>query len=83
MEDQLHTILAEIIARNRPMANEAIAPEADFSALGVNSIDLLEFVLRVEEAFDVSVLDEITPEELPTSLAGWSVLVCRLRRIST
>jgi acyl carrier protein len=82
MEDQLQTILAEIIARSRPTDKEAIAPDADFSMLGVNSIDLLEFVLRVEEAFDVSILDEIAPEDLPTCLSGWAVLVDRLRRVS-
>lgn len=82
MEEQLQTILAEIMARSRLVDNEAIAPDAEFSVLGINSIDLLEFVLRVEESFDVSILDEITPEELPTCLAGWALLVGRLKRVS-
>lgn len=48
---------------------------ATFAQLGINSIDLMEFVLRVEDRFDVSLLDEMDPEDLPETLAGWGKLV--------
>jgi len=48
---------------------------ATFAQLGINSIDLMEFVLRVEDRFNVSLLDEMEPEDLPETLAGWGKLV--------
>lgn len=48
---------------------------ARFANMGINSVDLMEFVLRVEDRFDVSLLDELAPEDLPETLAGWGELV--------
>lgn len=48
---------------------------ARFADMGINSVDLMEFVLRVEDRFDVSLLDELAPEDLPETLAGWGELV--------
>ncbi|MCE9545312.1 MAG: hypothetical protein K8T25_07325 [Planctomycetia bacterium] len=47
----------------------------DFSQLGVASIDFLEFVLAVEEAFGVTILDTVNPNELPQTLTAWQQLV--------
>lgn len=49
--------------------------DARFADMGINSVDLMEFVLRVEDRFDVSLLDELAPEDLPETLAGWGELV--------
>ena len=52
-------------------ADRRLDLDADFSALGVNSVDLLEFVLGIEQEFGVRVLDDMLPEELPTTLRSW------------
>jgi acyl carrier protein len=50
---------------------------ADFSTLGVNSVDLMEFVLRTENEFRIDILSDMLPDELPATLNGWAKLVCR------
>jgi acyl carrier protein len=56
-------------------------PSAEFATLGVNSVDLMEFILRVEKEFRLDVLGDLLPDELPTTLDGWAVLVqSRLER---
>ena len=49
--------------------------QADFATLGVNSVDLMEFVLRAENEFGVDILSDMLPDELPTSLSGWARLI--------
>ncbi|QDV70026.1 hypothetical protein Poly24_37450 [Rosistilla carotiformis] len=53
---------------------DAIDPAIEFSTLNITSIDLMEFVLVVEAAFDISVLDNLSPENLPTTLSQWADL---------
>jgi hypothetical protein len=50
---------------------EAIPLDADLSTFGVTSIDFLEFALTVEQEFHVAILETITPDELPQTLATW------------
>jgi len=74
IQQDLQAILAKIIASNEGCGvapGERIPLDADFAEVGVNSIDLLEFVLRVEKTFNVVILDEIAPDDLPTCLSGW------------
>jgi acyl carrier protein len=80
MADRLKRLLQRVIAEgeagNRLSARD-IDLEADFAELGINSVDLLEFVLGLEQEFGVRVLDDMLPEELPASLAGWLEVLLR------
>lgn len=74
-QQQLLETLAEVLRDDNesPIRTvEQIDAEATFAELGVNSIDLLSFVMLVEERFDVVLLDELDPEELPDTIAGWT-----------
>jgi len=75
VQRQLIEILVDIFRQDdqSPLRSaERIDPRASFSEQGINSVDLLEFVLRVEERFDVSLLDELEPSDLPETVADWS-----------
>jgi acyl carrier protein len=79
MDDQqtaftLKDILAKIVSENGNDPRQ-IDLQTTFAELGVNSVDLLEFVLRLEEGFGVRVLDDMLPDELPASLAAWVELL--------
>lgn len=54
----------------------AIPDDVDLTSLGLTSIDFLEFVLSVEEAFGVQILETIEPDQLPLTLAAWREEVC-------
>ncbi len=75
LERRLTEILADIVRANatsRGTKPGDLDPAADFALLGINSVDLMEFVLRVEKEFRVEILDELLPDELPTSIVGWA-----------
>ncbi len=75
IQHQLLEILVDIVGpadqSSLPTGGQ-IDPHATFTELGMNSVDLLEFVLRVEEQFDTSLLDDIEPQDLPESIAAWA-----------
>ena len=76
-EQKLREILARVISEGgKGRVNPAqLDAQADFATLGVNSVDLMEFVLRAENEFGVDILSDMLPDELPTSLAGWARLI--------
>jgi acyl carrier protein len=78
--DRLKQLLERVIAESDAGARlpaGAIDLQADFAELGINSVDLLEFVLVVEQEFGVRVLDDMLPEDLPANLAGWLEVLLR------
>ena len=80
---KLNDILSQIAAQSSAhiKAGGSIDPTVEFSMLGVNSVDLMEFILRVEKEFRIDVLGEMLPDDLPTNLDGWAKLVqSRLER---
>jgi acyl carrier protein len=84
LEFRLTEILARVVgeggaASPRPAAE--LSPTEDFAVLGVNSVDLMEFILRVENELNVDVLENMLPDELPSTLRGWAqFLYPRLQR---
>ena len=76
----LNRIVSESEGGNR-VAGREIDLQADFSELGINSVDLLEFVLGLEQEFGVRVLDEMLPEDLPVNLAGWRDVLLRAESV--
>jgi acyl carrier protein len=78
--DRLKLLLERVIAEGQAgsrLSAHDIDLDADFAELGINSVDLLEFVLGLEQEFDVRVLDDMLPEELPVNLAGWMEVLLR------
>jgi acyl carrier protein len=76
LKQLLERVIAEGDAGARPAAG-VIDLQADFAELGINSVDLLEFVLGLEQEFGVRVLDDMLPEDLPANLAGWLDVLLR------
>src|SRR5262249_17339923 len=76
LKQLLERVIAEGGAGERVSAGE-IDLQADFAELGINSVDLLEFVLGLEQEFGVRVLDDMLPEDLPANLAGWLEVLLR------
>jgi acyl carrier protein len=77
VEQKLKEILARVVGEGTKSRFDAaqIDSQAEFSALGVNSVDLMEFVLRIENEFRIDVLSDMLPDELPLTLNGWAKLV--------
>jgi acyl carrier protein len=84
LEYRLTEILARVVSEGgarapRPAAQ--LSPTEEFVTLGVNSVDLMEFILRVEKELNVDLLGNMLPNELPSTLRGWAEFVYpRLQR---
>ena len=78
-EQDLKEILARVVGEGGKgrIDPAQLDSHADFSTLGVNSVDLMEFVLRTENEFRIDILSDMLPDELPATLNGWAKLVCR------
>jgi acyl carrier protein len=75
VQARLRKILHALLAQNRDCAFEspdAIPDDVDLSTLGITSIDFLEFALAVEQDFQLAILDNINPNELPQTLTAWA-----------
>ncbi len=55
-----------------------IDAQASLVDVGINSIDLMEFALSIENHFSISLLDNADPDEEPATLDDWANLVNRL-----
>ena len=76
--EKLKDLLLGVMAEGgRVKSAVEIDSTARFSDLGINSVDLLEFILRLEQEFELRVLDDMLPEELPDTLTGWMEVVSR------
>jgi acyl carrier protein len=78
VEQKLQEILVKVVGEGgKGRLNPAqLDSHADFATLGVNSVDLMEFVLRTENEFRIDILSDMLPDELPATLNGWAKLVC-------
>ena len=84
LERRLTEILARVVEPERgaqPITERSATEE--FAVLGVNSVDLMEFILRVETELKVDVLAGMLPEELPTTLRGWAQFLSKRLEQST
>ena len=77
LEFRLTEILARVVSEGgkSPRSAAEFSPTEEFAALGVNSVDLMEFILRVEKELNVDLLGTMLPNELPSTLRGWSQFV--------
>lgn len=58
MEDIKNKVI-QIICEQLSVSEEDVVPEASFvDDLGADSLDLVEMIMAMEEAFDISIADE-------------------------
>jgi len=67
----------EIICEQLSVAEEDVVPEASFvDDLGADSLDLVEMIMAMEEAFDISIADE-DAEKIKTVQDAWDYIATR------
>ncbi|MBU1275162.1 MAG: acyl carrier protein [Proteobacteria bacterium] len=72
--DDIKTKVKEIICEQLSVASEDVVPEASFvDDLGADSLDLVEMIMAMEEAFDVSIADE-DAEKIKTVQDAWNYI---------
>lgn len=66
--------VTQIICEQLSVNEEDVVPEASFvDDLGADSLDLVEMIMAMEEAFDVSIADE-DAEKIKTVQDAWSFI---------
>ncbi|MGD9124527.1 MAG: acyl carrier protein [Desulfarculaceae bacterium] len=64
----------QIICEQLSVAEEDVVPEASFvDDLGADSLDLVEMIMAMEEAFDISIADE-EAEKIKTVQDAWDYI---------
>ncbi|KMY67031.1 acyl carrier protein [Desulfocarbo indianensis] len=67
----------QIICEQLSVAEEDVVPEASFvDDLGADSLDLVEMIMAMEEAFDISIADE-DAEKIKTVQDAWNYVITR------
>jgi len=67
----------QIICEQLSVAEEDVVPEASFvDDLGADSLDLVEMIMAMEEAFDISIADE-DAEKIKTVQDAWNYVIAR------
>ncbi|MCE9552124.1 MAG: acyl carrier protein [Planctomycetes bacterium] len=80
VQARLRQLLFALLKQNNScpfQSPEAIPDDVDLSAVGITSIDFLDFALSVEQEFQVAILDTIEPNDLPLTLRAWQQQVCK------
>src|SRR3712207_8120120 len=79
--------IKEIIAEQLNLDEETISEDTSFEDLGLDSLDLFQVVIEIEEEFDIqiedaesikTVRDAVRSEEHTSELQSRQYLVCRL-----
>ena len=79
VQAQLRQLLFALLRQNSSCpfeSAEAIPDDVDLTAVGLTSIDFMDFALSVEQEFQVAILDKIEPDALTLTLAAWQQAVC-------
>lgn len=67
----------QIICEQLSVAEEDVVPEASFvDDLGADSLDLVEMIMAMEEAFDISIADE-DAEKIKSVQDAWDYIATR------
>lgn len=70
--NDIKTKIKEIICEQLSVSEEDVVPEASFvDDLGADSLDLVEMIMALEEAFDISIADE-DAEKIKTVQDAWN-----------
>jgi acyl carrier protein len=57
--------LQDILIDEFDLTRERVAPDAELTALGVDSLDLLELMFKIEDRYKLSIRDDV-PNDLTT-----------------
>jgi len=57
--------LQDILIDEFDLTRERVAPEAELAALGVDSLDLLELMFKIEDRYKLAIRDDV-PNDLTT-----------------
>lgn len=57
-DQDMYTKVISIISDTTHLEKEKIKPESTFDSLGVDSIDRLEIIMKIEEQFGIEISDE-------------------------
>lgn len=57
--------LQDILIEEFNLARERVAPDAELAALGVDSLDLLELMFKIEDRYKLAIRDDV-PTDLST-----------------
>lgn len=70
------TTLQDILMEEFDLARERLAPEAKLAALGVDSLDLLELMFKIEDRYSIAIRDDV-----PTDLVSVGDVVRYIDRL--
>jgi acyl carrier protein len=79
IKDRLATILAQLTAVNEMVRADADLREDSFGAIGLTSVDYLEFILNVEADLGIDVPDEALMDPALASVRHWAAYLARHR----
>lgn len=72
--------IKEIICEQLSVSKEDVVDEASFvEDLGADSLDLVEMIMALEEAFDISIADE-EAEKIKTVKDAWNYVDAQLSK---
>jgi acyl carrier protein len=57
--------LQDILIEEFDLTRERVAPDAELAALGVDSLDLLELMFKIEDRYQLAIRDDV-PNDLVT-----------------
>jgi acyl carrier protein len=70
----------QIICEQLSVAEEDVVPEASFvDDLGADSLDLVEMIMAMEEAFNISIADE-DAEKIKTVQDAWDYIDSKMNQ---
>ncbi|MEC5323547.1 acyl carrier protein [Aurantimonas sp. A3-2-R12] len=79
LEDQLAQILESLCAPNEMVRRDADLRTDSFGAIGLTSVDYLEFILNVETQLNIDVPDEALMDPALASVRLWADYLARHR----
>ncbi len=72
--DEIKEKVKQIICEQLSVSEDDVVPEASFvDDLGADSLDLVEMIMAMEEAFDISIADE-DAEKIKTVQDAWDYI---------
>jgi len=76
--NEIKAKVKEIICEQLSVDPEDVVPEASFvDDLGADSLDLVEMIMAMEEAFDLSIADE-DAEKIKTVADAWNYVEAKI-----
>lgn len=72
IEMKLKQYMMDIMASDEEETQATIDAEEDLTSLHLNSVDFLEFIIKIEKGFNVDVDDELLVENKNKTIRDWT-----------